>query len=518
MAALFHTGQLGVGVGQGHRGGVDIIAKGLKAGIQLGIGQGFLALLCPDGGRHKAIPLSGKAALEARRNVHGFLGGLDEQGAAAAERVFHQAVTADTAQVGDGSGQRLADGGLHGVAAVAALVQALARGVQHDLTDVLAEHEADLILRARLGQHGGVMELHQPLDHSLFDDALAGRHAGELAVEGRARHRECSIGGEQLLPGDGIHAIEQLVKRGGGVSVEQEHHTLHRAQVEVGGCDHIGPALKGQAAVADTDVLGTDAAQLKVGRGLAPEKAGSDEFKFCGHFGFLSWFCTGPLVPAAAVYGQNRPAPLGAGPLVVLVSAASATATGGVATAAAVVGLVVEIRHFLFALALEAAHHVLKAQVVAAGGCLGLPHTGSSLPGRTAPLTGRASTALTAAKPAAAIAAMTALPRAIAIRPWPAILPRRAGSTGFLGQQPLDGKRDLSVRGHVDDLDFDRIAIVQDGCNVLHKLIGHLGNMDHAHAALRQRDKRAKRLHACDTTLENVSYLNCQSSILLFFS
>ena len=93
-----------------------------------------------------------------------------------------------------------------------------------------------------------------------------------------------------------------------------------------------------------------------------------------------------------------------------------------------------------------------------------------------------------------------------------------AGSTGFLGQQPLDGKRDLSVRGHVDDLDFDRIAIVQDGCNVLHKLIGHLGNMDHAHAALRQRNKCAKRLHACDTTLENVSYLNCQSSILLFFS
>ena len=160
----------------------------------------------------------------------------------------------------------------------------------------------------------------------------------------------------------------------------------------------------------------------------------------------------------------------------------------------------------------------LKAQIIAPGRGLGLPHTGSSLPGRTAPLTGRASTALTAAKPAAAIAAMTALPGAIAIRPWPAILPRRAGSTGFLGQQPLDGKRDLSVRGHVDDLDFDRIAIVQDGCNVLHEFIGHLGNMDHAHAALRQRDKRAKRLHACDTTLENVSYLNCQSSILLFFS
>ena len=41
---------------------------------------------------------------------HGLLSGLDEEGAAAAEGVFHEAVAADAAQVGDGSGQCLTDG------------------------------------------------------------------------------------------------------------------------------------------------------------------------------------------------------------------------------------------------------------------------------------------------------------------------------------------------------------------------------------------------------------------------
>ena len=65
VAALLHAGQLGVGVGQSHGGGVDVVAEGLKAHVQLGVGQSLLALLGPDGGRHEAVALGGKAALEA---------------------------------------------------------------------------------------------------------------------------------------------------------------------------------------------------------------------------------------------------------------------------------------------------------------------------------------------------------------------------------------------------------------------------------------------------------------------
>ena len=56
---------------------------------------------------------------------------------------------------------------------------------------------------------------------------------------------------------------------------------------------------------------------------------------------------------------------------------------------------------------------------------------------------------------------------------------------------------------------------MQHGCNVLHILVGHLRNVDHAHAALRQRNERAKRFYAGDTAFKNIPYLNRQNSILL---
>ena len=291
VAAVLHTRQLGVGVGLCHGGGVDIVAVSFKAHVQLGLCQCLLALLCPQGSGHKAVALGGKAAFQTRGNVHGLLRGFDQQGAAAAEGVLHQAVAAHTAKVGDGRRQRLAQRGFHGVAAVAALVQTLAGGVQHDLAHIFAQHKAHLVLHAALGQHGGAVTLHQALDHRLFDDALAGGDAGQLAVQGRAGDREGGIRRQKLLPRDGIHAIEQLVKGGGLVACQQQHHALHGAQVEVCGGNHLCPAAEAQTAILHPDVLCANAGQLKFSGGFAPEKAGRDQFKFCGH-GSSFLFCT----------------------------------------------------------------------------------------------------------------------------------------------------------------------------------------------------------------------------------
>ena len=65
--------------------------------------------------------------------------------------------------------------------------------------------------------------------------------------------------------------------------VQQQHHTLHGAQVEVCGGDHLCPAAEAQTAILHPDVLCADAGQLKFSGGFAPEKAGRDQFKFCGH-------------------------------------------------------------------------------------------------------------------------------------------------------------------------------------------------------------------------------------------
>ena len=61
------------------------------------------------------------------------------------------------------------------------------------------------------------------------------------------------------------------------------------------------------------------------------------------------------------------------------------------------------------------------------------------------------------------------------------------------------------------------IAIVQHSVDILHKFVGHLGNVDHADTPLRQRNKCAKGLYTGHAAFEYVPYLNCQNSILLAF-
>ena len=148
------------------------------------------------------------------------------------------------------------------------------------------------------------MLVHQALDHSLFDDALAGRHAGELAVQRRTGHRESGIGGQQLFPGDAVHAVKQLIKGGSGVGVEEQHHALHRAQVQVGGSDHLRPARKGQAAIP----YRMFSAPMRVSSNFAvasqPKKQGAISSNFAGIL--VPFLSVGVAAPP-----KNRPAPLG---------------------------------------------------------------------------------------------------------------------------------------------------------------------------------------------------------------
>ena len=99
-------------------------------------------------------------------------------------------------------------------------------------------------------------------------------------------------------------------------------------------------------------------------------------------------------------------------------SAAATAAARRITAAAAVIGLVIKIGHLLFALALEAAHHVLKAQVVALGRGLGLPDAGRCVPCRAASALGTA--ALT-------VAAEAAFPRAVVVGAGAAAFTRSAG-------------------------------------------------------------------------------------------
>ena len=146
----------------------------------------------------------GKAAAQAGGQIQRFLRSLDDQRAGTAEGILHEGVTAHTAQVGNGGGQRLLDR----VFTVAALMQTVAGGVEVNLDGVLAQGESDLVQGAVLGQGADLMALHHPLDDGFFDDALAGGHAGKLAGQAGALDREGGVGGEQFLPRDIVAAVE----------------------------------------------------------------------------------------------------------------------------------------------------------------------------------------------------------------------------------------------------------------------------------------------------------------------
>ena len=127
------------------------------------------------------------------------------------------------------------------------------------------------------------MALHQPLDDGLFDDALAGGHAGKLAGQAGALDREGGVGREQFLPRDIVAAVEQFIKGRGFVGSQQQQDALGRAQVQVSGGDHVCPALERHAAIRDLDVLCAQALDLKIQRRLRAEEARCDHGIECRH-------------------------------------------------------------------------------------------------------------------------------------------------------------------------------------------------------------------------------------------
>ena len=160
------------------------------------------------------------------------------------------------------------------MAAVAALVQTVAGGVEHHLDGIFAQRKAQLVFGAGFGQRAGMVAVHQPLDDRLFDDALAGGHAGQLAGKAGALDREGRVGGEEFLPRDGVDAVKQFVEGRGLPGFEQQQHALGRAQVEVGGGDERRRAGELHAAVRNLYVFGAEAAHLKGEGGFGAEKAG----------------------------------------------------------------------------------------------------------------------------------------------------------------------------------------------------------------------------------------------------
>src|SRR5699024_2643929 len=83
----------------------------------------------------------------------------------------------------------------------------------------------------------------------------------------------------------------------------------------------------------------------------------------------------------------------------------------------------------------------------------------------------------------------------------------RTGAAFRRGLRALDGQGDFAIRRNGEHLDRNRLTVLEHGREILHKLVGNLGNMDKTGLALRQRDERAERLDSGYLALDDIPNL-----------
>jgi len=130
-------------------------------------------------------------------------------------------------------GERFLEGGCHAVGAVAALVKALARGVEPNGHFVLHDGKAHLIAPPRFGELRDAVGRAQAVNDRLFDDRLAGGHGVERRVDGVAHHGELPLAGDPVLPMHRAHALKERFKIRRAELVQNQNDARTAAQIDV---------------------------------------------------------------------------------------------------------------------------------------------------------------------------------------------------------------------------------------------------------------------------------------------
>ena len=271
--AVLHPGQLRVVPRQLHGLGVDVAAPDVVAAVEFLI-HGLVGGVQPQLGVHALPLLGGKAPVQAGGPVFGDEGRLDGDGAAAAEGVAEGVPAPVAGQRHQRRRQCLPQGGTHVLGPVAPLVQTLAGGVQIQRGHVLDNGELNLVPAARLRQRLAAVGGAQPLGGGLFYDGLAGGHGVQRGVQGVALDGELAVPGDELLPGQRQHALEQRLEIPGGKAAQLHQHPGAAAQIDVETGDVSHGAFTVDTAVFRPDVVQLQALHLIRHQGFQPEQAG----------------------------------------------------------------------------------------------------------------------------------------------------------------------------------------------------------------------------------------------------
>ena len=272
--AVVHAGAAGIVARHGDGAGVNVGGED----VVVAACARFFARLRPDLGR-QPCPLHGrKVAADARRAALGGQRRLDGNGAAAAKRVAEITPAAVARDVHERGGQRLAQGRGHVRRAVAALVQRRAGRVEIERGRVMHERELDLVQGAGLGKPVDAVALLERLDDGFFDDLLAVGHRVQGRLQTVALDGEGRVRRQIVRPRQGLHALEERVKRWGWEVAQLEQHALAEAAADVHARDVRVRTRAAHAAVFGHDAAQAHVAQLIAERALEPEQARHAQF------------------------------------------------------------------------------------------------------------------------------------------------------------------------------------------------------------------------------------------------
>ena len=162
-------------------------------------------------------------------------------------------------------------------------MQGGAAGVEIEGGPVVEQGKADLVAAAGFGQGVQAVFGPQPLRHGLFDDALAGGHRVERAVQTVAADGELPVPGDEALPGQGADAFKERVEVLRLEFAHEDLHPLAGAQPEIGLRRGLPAAGEENTPGLGPHVFTSHVFQLVRRQPLQPEEAGNGKGHVVGH-------------------------------------------------------------------------------------------------------------------------------------------------------------------------------------------------------------------------------------------
>ena len=300
-----YPGAAGVFLRQCHAGGIDVGCPHLKGGFLINGRDSLVPGVVPIFPGDPGVFLGGKLAAKAGGGFGLEHGGLDGNGARAAGGIPKEDVLAGACGHGQGGGQGLPQGSGIGGGAIPSFVEGYTGGVDHQGDFIFEQEEFHLVLDPRLVKPALAVSTGETADNGLFDDALAVGHRKQGAFDGVSLYGEGVVRPDEILPGQGGGAVEELGEGVGRETPQHKIYPLRGAQLQItaghgieGGTE-IYPPVHGLGAVTAKGI------QLATKQLFQPEETGGGKIvfghKFSSFVGFVAH-----SIPQSAPFCKGR--------------------------------------------------------------------------------------------------------------------------------------------------------------------------------------------------------------------